>query len=1277
MRLKTTQNTKQLFKHYNSRLYILVAAILLAITSLVDPGWRSTADFHTLMELAATLLSLIIGIISLIRYFTEKDDVFLFIGVGFLGTGFLDGYHAIVTSIRFIDFYPSTPSALIPWSWNASRTFLSILMILSYWVWVRPQSESIRLLINDQRLIGFLSLLLLSIFLFFIYAPLPSAYYPDSFFGRPADLIPAFIFLLALWGFYTKAEWREESFEYWLVLSLLINVICQFFYMPFSRQIFDGMFDVAHLLKVISYACVMIGLLVSFYQLHRRYERTTINLQDEVEHRHQAEQELSKNITLLEQQRLSALNVTEDALHARQQALASNEKLKLALDELNLTKETLVKNKIFLDAVLDNMEEGVVACDANGALSYFNQATVDFHGKEVEQLPPEQWSVHFDLFHADGKTLLRADEVPLYRAYHGDYIDGFEMVIAPKKGKRRFVICYGQEIHSTDDQRLGAVVTMHDITESKTIELELRESEQRLHTIFEAAPNGLAIIALDGRWIRVNPAMCKILGYTKQEFLDTNYKDLTHPDDVEEQARLIDQLLTGEIDQYSYEKRNIHKDGHYVWVMLNATLIRDADSQPLYLLSQVFDMSEQKLAEENRNQVERYLRESEERFRSTFESAPNGLAIVGLDGKWLRINPAMCKMLGYTKQEFLDTDIKKFTHPDDFEGQAKLIDQLLVGEIDGYSYEKRYVHKQGHTIWIMLNVSLVRDFSGEPQYFVSQIQDLTAEKAAEAEREEQKQLLVDKLAAENANKAKSQFLANMSHELRTPLNAIIGYSEMLSEEAEEAEQTQTLSDLEKINSSGKHLLGLINDILDISKIEAGKMEVMTKDFSVRDLLYEVSSTMQTLVKKNNNIFHIDYSHSDIVMRSDAQKIRQILFNLISNAAKFTSDGEISLSVQSMKKNDSDKLEFIIKDSGIGMTDNQLKRVFSAFTQADGETTRKYGGTGLGLAITERFCHMLGGDIHVSSEPDKGTVFTVSLPIILDEENMVETDQIYPASIDSKFNKLKEEVIRSIPLSSNDIATMSLGNKTDMVLVIDDDLNAIEVLSFHLRKSNFNVVSSDNGMDGVLLAQELKPKVIILDLMMPHMNGWAVLKMLKANPETSSIPVIMCSMVTEQREAGFALGATDYLIKPVDKNSLNKVLERFHSNSTKNLLVVEDDDAIRELIVRTAQEQTWQVDSAVNGFDALTKLSQKLPDLILLDLMMPEMDGFQLIEKLQQNGEWSEIPVIIMTAKDLSKADYDKLNGYVEVILEKGGCTNEELIAQINRQINSIKSSALH
>ncbi len=1108
----------------NERLYIVVVTLLFFGALFVDSTWHTGAELHTLMELTATLLALIIGIISLIHYFTNKDNVFLFIGMGYFGTGLLDGYHAVVTSISFIDLHPSTLSELIAWSWSASRIYLSILMFLAYWIWARPQSKSIRLAINNTRLIGFLSLLLLSIFLFFIYVPLPPAYYQNSFFGRPGDLISGFIFLLALCGLYTKAGWREDVFEYWFVLSLLVNVICQFFYMPFSRQIFDGSFNAAHLLKIISYACVMIGLLISFYQLYRR----DIKLENEIKQRQQAEQALNKNIELLKQQRIAAMNVAEDAERA---------------------KASLAKNKIFLDSVMNNMKEGVVACDANGVLSYFNQATIDFHGKDVSQLPVEEWGSHFDLYHADGTTLMKPDEIPLSRALTGEEISDVEMIIAPKNGNQRFIKAYGQAMFDELGNKLGAVVTMHDISESMAADAALKESE--------------------------------------------------------------------------------------------------------------------------------------ERFRAAFASAAHGMALVAPNGHWLKVNASLCDMLGYPEAEFLQADFQTLTHPDDLKKDATLVRQLLAGEINYYHLEKRYIHKQGHIVWILLSVSLVRNDTGEPQYFVAQIQDLSAQKAVEQEREVQQQLLIDKEAAESANKAKSQFLANMSHELRTPLNAIIGYSEMMAEDAEESGQSQVLDDLKKIHSSGKHLLGLVNDILDLSKVEAGKMDMLLEYFSVQELAYEVSATMQSIMKNNNNDFTTDYECGKVTMYSDMQKIKQILFNLLSNASKFTSDGEINLTIRSLDEDTPyASLEFIVSDNGIGMNEEQLERVFSAFTQADNNTTRKYGGTGLGLAITEQFCQILKGEIQVNSTLGKGTTFTVTLPCKLSTESndispakkhFSEFGELSETLNTEVLTRLKNEFPQTLDSVLDEAHSIATSKSADLILVIDDDPNARELLSLHLSKLNFLVVTADNGMKGVNLARKIRPKMILLDLIMPHMNGWAVLQILKDDPQISDIPVILCSMIADQIQTGYTLGAADYLVKPVDRNRLQTVLQRYRSTNTCRVLIIEDDEITLELLVRTAQKQGWLVTTGKNGKDALKQLELKVPDLILLDLMMPEIDGFQLVDTLQQRPEWRDIPVIIMTAKDLTVEDHARLDDYVEVILEKGKYSLQELMQQITRRVETIVS----
>ncbi len=504
----------------------------------------------------------------------------------------------------------------------------------------------------------------------------------------------------------------------------------------------------------------------------------------------------------------------------------------------------------------------------------------------------------------------------------------------------------------------------------------------------------------------------------------------------------------------------------------------------------------------------------------------------------------------------------------------------------------------------------------------------------------ERDLMQAKDAAEASSRTKSQFLANMSHELRTPMNAILGYSEMLQEEAEEEGLEEFVPDLQKIQGAGRHLLALINDILDLSKIEAGKMELYLEDFNVADVVADVAATVQPLIAKKDNTLVVHCPPEIGPMRADLTKVRQALFNLLSNAAKFTEEGEITLDIRE-KGGD---LLFAVRDTGIGLSGEQIAGLFEAFSQADASTTRKYGGTGLGLAITRRFCRMMGGDCTVESTPGSGSTFTVCLPSVV----------VDPRHAGGAGAVSHEEI--------------SGTQEGDVILVIDDDPTARDLMRRYLTKEGFRPETAPNGEEGLRLAKLLSPVAITLDVMMPGMDGWAVLQQLKADEETQDIPVIMLTMV-DDKNLGFALGATDYLTKPVDRNRLASLLGRYRcSEGGCRVLLVEDDDPTREMMHAMLVREGWRVDEAVNGRVALDHLEAEPPDLILLDLMMPEMDGFEFAHRLRERKEWQDIPVIVLTAKDITEEDRLRLNGYVQNILQKGAWDRDALLGQIKELV---------
>ena len=510
--------------------------------------------------------------------------------------------------------------------------------------------------------------------------------------------------------------------------------------------------------------------------------------------------------------------------------------------------------------------------------------------------------------------------------------------------------------------------------------------------------------------------------------------------------------------------------------------------------------------------------------------------------------------------------------------------------------------------------------------------DITELKHHEAELAEARD------AADAANQTKSTFLANMSHELRTPLNAIIGYSEILQEDAADKGDKAAIDDLQQIEGAGRHLLGLINNILDLSKIEAGKMDVFIEPIDIQAMVTEVLSIVRPLADKSENVVEVVCPADIGSFRSDQTKVKQCLLNLMSNANKFTDKGTLTLAVA---HEGGSQVCFRVSDTGVGMTQEQLGRLFEAFSQADASTTKRFGGTGLGLAITKRFCTMLGGDVTVESTPGKGTTFIIRLP----DQGVAATAVEAPA-----------------PAAAAD------GRTT--VLVVDDDPSVRGLLTKTLEKEGYRVVSAGNGVEALALAREHRPQAITLDVLMPQMDGWSALKEFKADATLRDIPVIMVSVLNE-RGMAIPLGAADYVTKPVDRQRLAEILREHCADDMRSasILVVEDDTATRELLCHSLTGMGYAAFAAVNGRSGLDWLAgHPAPSLILLDLMMPEMDGFEFLRELRKQPAFFDLPVIVVTAKELTPDDVRILRGQTERIIPKDQSYLTELATAVRGRL---------
>ncbi len=626
--------------------------------------------------------------------------------------------------------------------------------------------------------------------------------------------------------------------------------------------------------------------------------------------------------------------------------------------------------------------------------------------------------------------------------------------------------------------------------------------------------------------------------------------------------------------------------------------------------------------------------EQKELLENTLESLTHPFYVIDVKDYSIQIANSAARRLGISGE----STCHALTHhsPEPCEGLEDPCPLEMIKKT-GEPVTVEHIHRdaEGHRRFVEVHGYPIFDADGRLVQMIEYSLDITDRKAMELD------LARARDSAEAASRAKSAFLANMSHELRTPMNAIIGYSEMLTEDAEEEGHQTMVPDLGKISAAGKHLLALINDILDLSKIEAGRMDLFLERFDLRQMLEEALTTVAPLMDKNQNRLVTRFGDDLGGVRADLTKLRQALFNLLSNAAKFTTNGTVTLAAAREAREGADWVTIQVSDTGIGIPEDKLAQVFEEFSQADGSTTRDYGGTGLGLSISQRFCRMMGGDIGVSSQLGEGSTFSIELPASVDALEAAKT-----------VTRPEERSPDAIPEDANPI------------LVIDDDPDSRDLLRRAFETDGFAVATAAGGQEGLKLARELRPVFVTLDIMMPGMDGWAVLRELKADPVLSEIPVAMVSIVGE-KDIGYSLGAVEHLIKPVDRDKLRQLVGQYaRPSGGGHALVIDDDESIRGLFRRALESASWTVVEAENGAAALERVAEKRPDLILLDLMMPVMDGFEFLVEFRKREDAAATPVIVVTAKDLSEEERRCLDGGVERVVQKGALTREELLAQV-------------
>jgi len=668
---------------------------------------------------------------------------------------------------------------------------------------------------------------------------------------------------------------------------------------------------------------------------------------------------------------------------------------------------------------------------------------------------------------------------------------------------------------------------------------------------------------------------------------------------------------------YAY-KRPI--DGEIVWVHAAGKTVHDENDKIRFMYGAYQNITRQKLAEDE-------LQKTEKEFRNTFELAAVGIAHVGLDGTWQKVNQRLCEIVGYTEEELLKLTFQEITHSDDLDADMNLIQQIIEKEIPSYSKDKRYLHKDGSAVWINVTVALVCDEAGEPVHFISVIEDISRRKEME------KELKMAKNTADAANQAKSDFLANMSHEIRTPMNAIIGMSHLALQTKLDRKQRNYV---QKVHRSAESLLGIINDILDFSKIEAGKLEIEHIDFRLEDVFDNLANLVGLKVEEKGLELMFDVPadlHTALI--GDPLRLGQILINLGNNAVKFTEQGEIIIGTKLLETTDKRaKLQFYVRDSGIGMTVEQTEKLFRSFSQADASTTRKYGGTGLGLAISKNLTEMMGGDIWVESEPEKGSVFN------------------FTAWFDLQEGELQSERANTSVLGSL------------KVLVVDDNASAREILTSMLTSFGFHVDQAASGTAAIDLLQAVQNsdpyQLIIMDWKMSEMDGVETTRVIQSGSALKEVPTVI--MVTafgreEARQAASDVRISNFLTKPVTPSTLldgimltmghevkdvTRTASRLSETETAisflrgaKVLLVEDNEINQELALELLTSNGMSVEVVNNGQEAVDLLQEESFDGVLMDCQMPVMDGYEATRLLRQQDRYKTLPILAMTANAMA------------------------------------------
>jgi PAS domain S-box-containing protein len=781
-------------------------------------------------------------------------------------------------------------------------------------------------------------------------------------------------------------------------------------------------------------------------------------------------------------------------------------------------------------------------------------------------------------------------------------------------------------VYNTFRRETDSLETVQDINAQLAREITVRrETEGRLQHFLDTANDLIQSVAPDGRFLYVNRAWHETLGYSDHDLERYGLFDILHPDGREKAIADFQRLLDGErMDRMLVDF--VARDGRHVLCSGSANLLM-RDGRPVATQAIFRDVTEQRRAE-------RELAASRANLGALVENTGDTIWSVDRQERLITFNSAFA--LAVEARTGREPKVGMPAHevflPEDLPFYEEIYARTLAGE---RLAELREENVQGQQQWFEVYCHPITDeegITGAVMFGKDVTRRIRAEEGLRLAKED----------AEAANQAKSQFLANMSHELRTPLNSIIGFANIVLKNKKQHLDQQESGFLSRIVVNGRHLLSLINEILDLAKIEAGRMELEIIQTDLAALVRETIQGLEGQVRDKDVKLLADVPETLLPVETDPHKLKQVIINLVGNALKFTEHGSVTARVDTEK--DGTPLAIRIVDTGIGIPKERLEAIFEAFQQADGSTTRRFGGTGLGLTISRSMCQLMGYDLTVDSEEGKGSVFSI---VMAPHRHEGKGEQAPTAA-----TEVKQEQAMPSPVGSL---------RDFRVLVVDDEADSRVLMSHYLEDFGCSVLTASGAEEGIELARRERPDLITLDLMMPGMNGWDALKELKKDPEVRDIPVVVVSILAGEGR-GRLLGAVDLVTKPVERDDLLRVLWRnLVRRQGARVLVVEDDEATRDMLVEHLKGAGLEVQTAANGQEALDAVNREAPDAVVLDLLMPVMDGLTFLDHLRASPYHTGLPVIVVSAKDLSAREREELQEKASGVIAKGDGLEGRLI----------------